>query len=237
MRISSSLIPAASRWVRRALPLLAGCLLAAASAPAAARLGALDPAIVRVPARAEVQCSPTISRAIPRELERFVDAGARPVCAQPGDVNADGTPDFVLVIERLGVYYTGAELQNAKRALLVLVREPGGSLRLAARSDHAVMCSQCGGVFGDPFEGVEAQPGSFTVYHYGGSAWRWRADYTFAYVPSAGTWRLAKVKELTHWTLDPNKIQERTFTTPGDFGAIDLARFRPETWNPRAPRE
>src|SRR5688500_11188318 len=156
MRIPSPLIPSVSRRAARALPLVAGSLLAGAQASAAP-----------FPARAEVQCSPSISRAIPRELERFVDAGARPVCAQPGDVDGDGAQDFVLVIERLGVYYTGADRQNAKRALLVLVREPGGALRLAARSDHAVMCSQCGGIFGDPFEGVEAQPGSFTFKHYG----------------------------------------------------------------------
>jgi hypothetical protein len=223
MRIPSSLIPTVSRRARWALPLVGGWLLAAAPVPA-------TPPSVPV----EVQCSPTLSRTIPRELERFVDAGARPVCAQPGDVNADGAQDFVLVTERVGVYYTYAEQQNAKRALLVLVREPDRSLRLVARSDHAVMCSRCGGVFGDPFEGVETEPGAFTVNHYGGSAWRWREDYTFAYVPSAGTWRLAKVKEVSYWTGNPDKIQQRTFTTPGDFGAITLADFRPETWNPRA---
>lgn len=175
-------------------------------------------------------CFVNDSTPVPAEVEPFVQPGTHAACVAPADLNGDGLGDYVLVLERPGKRDPGSVMRNAERSLRIVVRQPGGGLREAARNDHVVYCSQCGGIFGDPFEGVAAGPGTFTVYHYGGSAWRWRADYTFRYLPSAGTWRLSKVVELSYHTGDPNKMTQTLFIAPDDFGEIDLARFHPERW-------
>jgi hypothetical protein len=175
-------------------------------------------------------CTLPFSGQIPDELGAFVLPGTRALCAAGADLNADGLPDYLLVLEKLNGQESGSMRSTAERPLLVVVRQPGGTLRVAARNDQVVYCAGCGGIFGDPFEGVGVGPGSFTVYHYGGSAWRWRADYTFRYARGAGTWRLTKVKELSYHTSSPDKMEETVFVAPDDFGDIDLARFHPERW-------
>lgn len=175
-------------------------------------------------------CTLPFSGWIPGELRPFVLPGTRAMCAAGADLNADGLRDYVLIVEKVNQRDRSATWSEAPRPLLVVVRQPGGSLRVAGRNDHVVYCSACGGIFGDPFEGLEVGAGTFTVHHYGGSAWRWRADYTFRYVQGAGTWRLTKVVELSYHTSDPNKIERTLFIAPDDFGDIDLADFHPERW-------
>lgn len=181
-------------------------------------------------------CELPFSGGIPPELSAFVQPGTRPLCAVGGDLNGDGLGDFVLVLEQANVPDSIARITETPRPLLVVVREPGGALRVAARNDHVVYCSACGGVFGDPFGGVGVEAGSFTVFHYGGSAWRWRADYTFRYAPSAGTWRLARVVEVSYHTSKPDAVEQTTFVAPDHFGEIDLARFHPERWRRQPAR-
>lgn len=207
--------------------LLTGCLLSLAlvqAVPAAAQKNAVPP-----PATIG-GCALPLPAQIPDELAAFVLPETRALCAAGADLNGDGRRDYLLVLEKVSAREYDPGKEQGERPLLVLVREPGGALRVAARNDHVVYCAACGGMFGDPFEGVEARAETFTIYHYGGSAWRWRADYTFRYVPAAGTWRLAKVIELSYHTAEPDKMQRTTFIAPDHFGEIDLADFHPERW-------
>lgn len=167
---------------------------------------------------------------IPEELAAFVLPDTRALCAADADLNGDGLRDYLLVLEKVSERGYDPGKEQGERPLLVLVRQPGGALRVAARNDRVVYCAVCGGIFGDPFEGIEARAETFTVYHYGGSAWRWRADYTFRYVPAAGTWRLAKVVELSYHAPRPEKMQQTTFVAPDHFGDVDLADFHPDRW-------
>lgn len=207
--------------------LLAGCLLVVALVqvmPAAAQKDA-------VPLPATISgCALPFPARIPDELAAFVLPETRPLCAAGADLNGDGLRDYVLVLEKVSEREYDPGKEGGERPLLVLVREPGGALRVAARNDRLVYCAACGGVFGDPFEGIEAGAESFTVYHYGGSGWRWRADYTFRYVRAAGAWRLAKVVEVSYHAAEPDKLQRWTFIAPDHFGDIDLADFHPDRW-------
>jgi hypothetical protein len=176
-------------------------------------------------------CSHPGSGQIPAELGPFVLPGTKAWCAVGGDLDGDGDRDYVLVLEQGPPRDAGGLWRDAKRTLLVVVRRPGGTLHVAARNDHMVLCAGCFGMYGDPFQGVEVEAGAFTVHHYGGSRWRWQTEYTFRYAPSAGTWRLAKVAELSFDSVEPEKMwEERIFVAPDDFGEIDLADFNRERW-------
>lgn len=223
--------PQSPRTARRTV-LLAGCLLALVQAvPAAAQKDAVPPP------ETIGGCSLPFPGRIPDELAAFVLPDTRALCAAGADLNGDGLGDYVLVLEKVSERTYGPGKEGSERPLLVVVREPGGALRVAARNDRLVYCAACGGVFGDPFEGVETRAQTFTVYHYGGSGWRWRADYTFRYVPAAGTWRLAKVIELSYHAAEPDKMQRTLFIAPDHIGEIDLADFDPEHWKRPSARE
>ncbi|HEX6038324.1 hypothetical protein [Longimicrobium sp.] len=221
-----------TRWI---LALAAGCagVLALVRAPAAADA----PAVIRPYAVADTSCSPYEPTPTPDEVRPFVTQGKEPLCVAAADLDGDGRRDYVLVLgtrrKYTGQPYAGdgaAPDKDDLRTLLVLMRQPDGALRMGARTEHVAMCTECGGMMGDPFEGVGARPGSFTVHHYGGSAWRWRADYTFEYVAATGRWRLASVSTLSYWSPEPDKMESHVYTAPADFPEIDLTDFDYETW-------
>ena len=115
------------------------------------------------------------------------------------------------------------------------MRGEDGGLAEAKRNERIVMCSQCGGVFGDPFEGVTAARNTFTIMFYGGSNWRWAYSYKFNYSRVDKTWQLVRAEETEYHTSDPDKMKTRAFTPPKDFGKIDVADFDPENYK-KAPK-
>ena len=110
------------------------------------------------------------------------------------------------------------------------MRGADGKLTSAKRNERIVMCSQCGGVFGDPFEAVIASRNTFSVEHYGGSNWRWKYSYKFNYSRIDKTWQLVRVEELNYHTSNPNKVATKIYTPPRHFGKIDVADFNPENY-------
>ncbi len=195
----------AARWL---LPLLAAAWLAPAT-----------------PALAQSKCRAVAS--LPAAVRPFVTRGTCAIELEGKDLDLDGRGDFLLVLEQL---QAGPDPSfGRRRSLLVLTASPAGRLREAARNDGVVLCSGCGGVWGDPFEGVTAAPGRFTVEHYGGSAWRWRADYTFAYSRRDRAWQLVRVNQVNYHTSDPEAtMKRRELRPPRDYGKIDLRTFDPE---------
>ncbi|HLM67471.1 MAG TPA: hypothetical protein VK358_08090 [Longimicrobium sp.] len=194
-----------ARWL---LPLLAAAWLAPAT-----------------PALAQSKCRAVAS--LPAAVRPFVKRGTCAIELESKDLDLDGRGDYLLVLEQLEA---GPDPSfGRRRSLLVLTASPAGRLREAARNDGVVLCSGCGGVWGDPFEGVTAAPGRFTVEHYGGSAWRWRADYTFAYSRRDRAWQLVRVHQLNYHTGDPEAtMKRRELRPPRDYGKIDLRVFDPD---------
>ncbi|HEY0153434.1 MAG TPA: hypothetical protein VGB92_15610 [Longimicrobium sp.] len=197
-----------ARWL---LPLFAAAWLAPAT-PA--------------PALAQTECRTVAS--LPAAVRPFVGRGTCAIELESKDLDLDGRGDHLLVLERL---QAGPDPDfGRRRSLVVLTSSPAGRLREAARSENAVMCSRCGGVWGDPFEGVTAEPGRFTVEHYGGSAWRWRVDFTFAYSRRDRAWQLVRVHQLNYHTSDPEATtKRRELRPPRDYGKIDLRSFDPDS--------
>jgi len=169
---------------------------------------------------------------VPDEVKPFIEKGMIPVACEVGDLNGDGQKDYVLVTSKLvpeGAVYD--EAGDAERPTMVLIRDAAGKLSIAARNDEVALCKNCGGVMGDPFQGVKITGTRFTVTNYGGSNDRWSYDYTFAYSPRDKTWQLTRVEEESFQALDPKRTDRRhIYTPPKDFGLINFADFKPEAF-------
>lgn len=165
---------------------------------------------------------------VPEEVRPFVEAGAKPIALEAADLNGDGRGDFVLVLERENPPKDADDFPVGQRPLLVLLRGADGKLAEAKRNERIVMCSRCGGAFGDPFEGVTAGRNNFAVNFYGGSNWRWAYSYRFNYSRVDRTWQLVRAEETSFHTSNPEKMKTRVFIPPRDYGKVDIADFDPE---------
>ena len=167
---------------------------------------------------------------VPAEVAPFVESGTKAIALEKGDLNGDTREDFILVLEKENPAKDQDEFPVNQRPLLILLRGADGKLSLAKRNERIVMCSQCGGVFGDPFAAVVAGRNTFSVEHYGGSNWRWQYSYKFNYSRIDKTWHLVRVQEQSFHTSNPNKAKTNIYTPPRHFGKIDIADFDPENY-------
>lgn len=173
--------------------------------------------------------------AVPARVRPFIPARHCAIEVASADLDRDGRTDYVVVVAPVRAAGDTSGAEEVPRPLLVLVAAPGG-LRLAARSDRAVMCAECGGMMGDPFMGISARAGGFTVEHYGGSAWRWTAHYAFAYSRGNRTWDLVRVEQESFHAAEPEVVKRQVAKPPRDYGRIDLAHFDPDDWKGRGAR-
>ena len=173
---------------------------------------------------------------VPADVLPFVAAGTKAIAVEKSDLNGDGREDFILVLEREKPAMDADDFPVGQRPLLILLRGADGRLTMAKRNEQVVMCSQCGGVFGDPFEGVIAGRNTFSVEHYGGSAERWKFSYQFNYSRIDKTWQLVRVQEIHYHTANPNGGTDRIYKPPKDFGKIDIAKFDPENYLKKSGR-
>ena len=172
---------------------------------------------------------------VPAAAKAFVAADTTAIAFETADLNRDGRPDAVLVLDPT-LKPGDDQFAERPRQLVILVGEADGSYREAVRNGKVAYCSACGGVMGDPFQGVSVGPGTFTVHNAGGSAWRWGVDYTFNYSRRDMTWQLVKVVETSFHASDPDDSKETVSTPPKHFGKIGLAAFDPEHWKNQGPR-
>lgn len=166
---------------------------------------------------------------IPAEVKPFVEKGAKAIALEAADLNGDGLKDYVLVLERENATEKDEfDYPKNQRPLLILTRGKGNKLSEAKRNEKIVMCSECGGMMGDPFAGMTVGKNTFTVNHYGGSAWRWELSYKFNYSRIDKTWQLVRFERTDFHAADQNETMKRKMKTPPkDFGKIDLADFDP----------
>ena len=164
---------------------------------------------------------------VPAEIKPFIGVKTRPIALETADLNGDNLKDYILVLEREKPETDEDDFPNGQRPLLILLRGKDKKLTEVKRNENIVMCSQCGGVFGDPFNGITVGKNTFTVNHYGGSNWRWTADYKFNYSRIDNTWQLVRIEKTSFHTAAPNKVEKTIMTPPKDFGKVDVADFDP----------
>ncbi|MDJ0365582.1 hypothetical protein QMK33_10485 [Hymenobacter sp. H14-R3] len=162
---------------------------------------------------------------LPAAIRRALPAGYAVLDAAQGDLNRDALPDWLVVLNKPNEQKTSDVADHpTKRPLLVFVGGTGGTYTLAARTDNAVYCIDCGGMMGDPFVGLTIKKGYFTVEHYGGSAQRWTRYVTFRYDPAGRTWLLHRDGSERFQALDPAHGTTAA-TTAKSFGRVPLTRF------------
>ncbi|UOQ52709.1 hypothetical protein [Hymenobacter cellulosivorans] len=158
-----------------------------------------------------------------RELARFTPAGYRVEAVSQGDLNRDAFPDQVVVLRLLAADSSMMGDETA-RPLLLLLGSASGRYTLAARNDQVVLCTGCGGMMGDPFQGITIKNGYFSLEYYGGSAWRWTHVTTFKYDPTGHSWFLHREGGESFHATDPDKVESYSRTTR-DFGRVAFTKY------------
>ncbi len=162
---------------------------------------------------------------LPAKLSVFVPENFTAINTTSGDLNLDQIPDMIMVLKKNGEDTTSDVTEHPeKRPLLILIGQADSSYLLAARSDNAVYCIDCGGIMGDPFMDVVIKKGYFSVEHYGGSAWRWERTITFKFSQADNYWFLHKDGNKSFNANEPEKIETKIFTTK-DFGKVPFDKF------------
>lgn len=101
------------------------------------------------------------------------------------------------------------------RPLLILEKRSAGDFDIALRNDNAILCANCGGVFGNPLDAIEVSDKSIKVMHYGGSRYRWTRHVTFEF-NEQNNWVLISDKGITIDTFEPEGEQENRIYTEID---------------------
>ncbi|UOG73779.1 hypothetical protein MTX78_16835 [Hymenobacter tibetensis] len=195
-----------------AYPVQAVLLLAALNAcqnPPKNKAEAAAPTAAAAPT-SPTPAAPTSEKVLPatpdsvQQLAPFIPAGYELLDATSGNLNLDVLPDKVLVLQRKDADTTTMG-DTLNRPLLLLLGQPNHRYQLAARNDRAVMCSGCGGMMGDPYQGITIKRGFFSVEHYGGSGWRWTHISTFKYAPTDRQWYLHREGGDSFHAADPRQ--------------------------------
>lgn len=159
---------------------------------------------------------------LPDEAKVFVLPGYEMLDYVAGDINNDARPDALLTLKQKG---EDSIETGPCRPLLVLVRQLNGTLIKAVQNDSAILCRHCGGVFGDPFEGIEIVKNGFKIFFYGGSSWRWANHYTFSFYPQKNTWFLIRQFDLSYHNTEIDETQEESTIEKEELGDIPFASF------------
>ena len=163
---------------------------------------------------------------LPQKIAEFIPTGYALIDTAMGDLNLDKYTDIILVLKTVGED-TALDATEFKRPLLLLLGHTDKTFSLAARNDNIVYCFQCGGMFGDPYDGVEIRKGIFTIHHFGGSNDRWSNDITFKYSPANKTWYLYKIVDKDWNVFHLDKIETRV-QTKKDFGIVSFEKYNPD---------
>lgn len=158
---------------------------------------------------------------LPAEAVSFLPAGYELLDYVTGDLNGDKKTDAILIARIPGE--DTIITSETKRPMLILIRQANGKLKQAKRNDEIIMCRQCGGVYGDPYDGVEIKGNGFAVVFYGGSSWRWGYTYTFGY--KSGDWYLLSEKEISFQSGDPEATMKESVIDATELGVISFEKF------------
>jgi hypothetical protein len=157
----------------------------------------------------------------------FIPEGYSLLDSANGDLNLDPYQDMLLVLQNMVEDSVESFDREMPRPLIILIGQQDGTYKFGARSDNVVLCGGCGGVFGDPYEGLTIENGYFSAEHYGGSNWRWTRIITFKYNTEEGKWYLHKDGGDSYHTSNPDKVTSEVLTTK-DFGKVLFENYKIE---------
>ena len=131
-----------------------------------------------------------------------------------GDLNRDQYLDMLLILR---------DSSDEVRELLILTGD-GKTYSVVARNRNAVLCYDCGGIWGDPYEGLAIKNGYFSIEHYGGSSWRWTRIITFKYNKEKNDWFLHRDAGVEFNIFEEESQTEGTYNEQ-DFGKVRFGEY------------
>ena len=158
-----------------------------------------------------------------QEMKQYIPLGYQPLFQQQLDIDGDGDQDWIIVTkieseENLSDY---ANERPELRELMILRRNDDKQLEIAAASKHLIPCIDCGSDT-DPFLGLDAEEGKFTVYTAGGDLFKWERDISFELVNEH--WIKTK-EEFSSYRKGKEENKQTDTETAEDFGTIHLSEF------------
>jgi hypothetical protein len=155
-----------------------------------------------------------------QKIKPFIPIEYELLDSSSGDLNSDGFWDFVMILKSKQENTSESNL----RPLLLLLGNSRGSFDLIARNDSVVLCGNCGGIYGDPFQGVSISDGYLSVKHLVGSNWRWTRVISFKYDSELKDFVLYKDAGISYHISSPNK-QSNIITNKEDFGKLLFTQY------------
>ncbi len=167
---------------------------------------------------------------VPTELRLHIPAGFSVIDTSFGDLNNDGLIDAILVLKQNGE--EKAESTSPIRPLLLLENKGDNSYQLIARNDHAILNSNDGGAFGDPFQKTSIQNGEIAILHWIAGGMHWEHEVRFRYDQNERSCFLNYLHHIS-WKMndstDPEAealvVANEETLTDKDFGKIPLNDF------------
>ncbi len=171
---------------------------------------------------------------LPSVLKAFVPNEYAVINVSTGDANLDGLADKILVLRKNTEETTSnyAENKPDKRPLLLLLGQADKTYTLAFRNDNAVLCIDCGGVFGDPFTGTTIKKGYFSIEHGISGGKHWESVTTFKFDKAKGNWFLYKDHFISYKLNESNDENAEalvkeidTLETIENFGIVPFDKY------------
>ena len=165
-------------------------------------------------------------------LQDFIPKNYSILDSISGNINFDNYTDLILILKLNKEDSLDEEsIDTPLRPCLILCGTKNNKFKLIARNDGIVLCKVCGGFFGDPYTGLELKNGKFTIYHFGGSNWKWTKNLSYTYNQNKHKIFLECIEEASYNVLnisDENQdidayIEKNTKRkTRKNFGEIDF---------------
>jgi|GEM_PF-926901 len=158
------------------------------------------------------------------EINGYIPLGFSVIDQQSADVNGDGSPDWLVILQKEGEQFISAGIENPSlRPFLVLLRGNDGIIDRVLQNDNIVLCIDCGEGSEDPLMGLTVNEDSFTISQKGGSSWQWERSLTFGMNPS-NELVLVEDKNVSYRRSKPDKKNEIVETSE-DFGVVYFKDF------------
>jgi hypothetical protein len=159
------------------------------------------------------------------EIQAVLSKGYAVLDYKVGDINGDARNDLVLILKQKDEKeISEATARPVARPLLLIINE-GNHAALHKVNTDTVLCVDCGGIFGDPYDDIAVKGDSFTIQHMGGSNARWTRNITFVFDAAAGDWFLHRIDLGWFHLSDPGVFEEKVLRS-GDFGTVRFIDFK-----------
>lgn len=137
-----------------------------------------------------------------KALADFIPDGYDTLATASGDLNKDGKQDlaFILRDKKEEAETDEADTLPVPNRILVILHRETDTYSRVALSDKAVLCKYCGGIFGDPFQGLSIEKGVLVLSHYGGSNWRWGYIHRFRFQQN-GYYLIGETR-VSYWNVE-----------------------------------